>query len=128
MVNYQSPARLDQVFHALSDPTRRALLGRLGRGEATVTELAAPFSTSLPAISKHLKVLEQAGLLRREVRGREHHCRLEPAPLRSALAWIGFYRKFWEERLDALEDLFTGGPAEDRPRPGDHRVRRRNRP
>jgi DNA-binding transcriptional ArsR family regulator len=124
MVN-STPA-LDRVFHALADPTRRALLTRLSRGDATVGELAEPFATSLPAISKHLKVLEQAGLLSRDVRGREHHCRLVPGPLRTAGEWIGYYRRFWNERLDALEELFTGGSIPGRPRTGGRRARHRH--
>jgi len=106
MVN-SSPAQLDRVFHALSDPTRRAMLARLSRGEVTVSSLAAPFKTSLPAISKHLRVLEDAGLVRRDIRGREHHCSLEPRPLRTAAEWIEYHQRFWETRLDALEDLLT---------------------
>ena len=76
-----APDRLDRTFAALADPTRRAMLARLSRGGATVTTLAAPFKTSLPAVSKHLKVLEKAGLIRRDIQGREHHCSLEPRPL-----------------------------------------------
>ena len=106
MVN-SSPAQLDRVFHALSDPTRRAMLARLSKGEATVSTLAAPFQTSLPAISKHLRVLEEAGLVKRDVRGREHHCSLEPRPLKTAAEWIEYHQRFWETRLDALEDLLT---------------------
>ncbi|HEY2806468.1 MAG TPA: metalloregulator ArsR/SmtB family transcription factor [Gemmatimonadales bacterium] len=94
---------LDRVFHALSDPTRRAILGRLVRGPALVTELARPFPTSLAAVSKHLRVLEAAGLLTRRIEGREHHCALRPAPLRGAAEWILFYQKFWDSKLDALE-------------------------
>lgn len=124
MVN-SSPS-LNRVFHALADPTRRALLARLSRGEATVGELAAPFTTSLPAISKHLKVLERAGLLRRQIRGREHHCRLVPASLRPAGEWIIYYQRFWNERLDALEELFTGGPPADHPGSGGRRARHRH--
>jgi DNA-binding transcriptional ArsR family regulator len=106
MVN-SSPAQLNRVFHALSDPTRRAMLARLTRGEATVTSLAAPFTTSLPAVSKHLRVLEKAGLVRRDIRGREHHCSLEPRPLKTAAEWIAYHQHYWETRLDALEDLLT---------------------
>ena len=106
MVN-SSPTQLDRVFHALADPTRRAMLARLTRGEATVTSLAAPFKTSLPAVSKHLRVLEKAGLIKRDIRGREHHCSLEPKPLKTAAEWIAYHRRFWETRLDALEDLLT---------------------
>ena len=106
MVN-SSPAQLDRVFHALSDPTRRAMLARLSKGEATVSTLAAPFQTSLPAISKHLRVLEEAGLVKRDVRGREHHCSLEPRPLKTAAEWIEYHQRFWDTRLDVLEDLLT---------------------
>jgi DNA-binding transcriptional ArsR family regulator len=106
MVN-SSPAQLDRVFHALSDPTRRAMLARLSKGEATVSTLAAPFKTSLPAISKHLRVLEEAGLVKRDVRGREHHCSLEPRPLKTAAEWIEYHERFWESRLDVLEDLLA---------------------
>lgn len=96
---------LDATFAALADPTRRAILNRLRLGEASVTELAEPFSMSLPAVSKHLKVLENAGLI---VRGREAQwrpCRLQAGPLKEAAAWIEDYCRFWEERYDRLEDL-----------------------
>jgi DNA-binding transcriptional ArsR family regulator len=96
-------ARLDAVFGALADRTRRAILGRLSEGSATVTELAAPFAMSLPAASRHLKVLEQAGLIQRDVQGRLHHCHLAPDPLRGADAWLETYRAFWDGRLAALE-------------------------
>ncbi len=109
MVDYSS-APLDRVFQALSDPTRRAILTRLSRGGATVGEVAAPFTTSLNAVSKHLMVLERAGLLRRRVEGREHHLVLDPEPLQDAAKWIAYYREFWERRLDALDTLLTGGP------------------
>ena len=101
MVNY-SAAALDATFGALADGTRRALLARLTKGEATVTELAAPFEVSLPAISKHLRVLEAAGLMSRRIEGREHHCRLAAQPLRQAGDWIAQYRIFWEGQLDRL--------------------------
>jgi DNA-binding transcriptional ArsR family regulator len=97
--------RLDPVFHALGDATRRRMLRELTQGERTVGELAAPFAISLQAASKHIKVLEHAGLIRREVRGRTHLCRLEPGPLASAHDWLSFYERFWTERLDALERL-----------------------
>lgn len=96
--------RLSATFAALSDPTRRAILARLALGETSVTELAEPFEMSLPAVTKHLKVLEKAGLI---IRGREAQwrpCRLEAKPLQEAVGWIEQYRKFWEERLDRLED------------------------
>ncbi len=93
---------LDATLAAMADPTRRAILARLCAGEARVTEIAAPFQMSLNAVSKHVKVLEGAGLVRREVRGREHWLFFEGAPLNEAGAWIEHYRKFWEKRLDAL--------------------------
>jgi DNA-binding transcriptional ArsR family regulator len=103
MVKYYSTA-LDGVFAALADPTRRAIVARLSRGECSVTDLAQPFDISLPAISKHLRVLEGAGLLARRKEGRVHRCRLVARPLRSAEDWIGRYRQFWEKRLDALTE------------------------
>lgn len=103
MVEYSRAAELDRVFSALADPTRRAILRRLTHSSATVKEIAKPFGFSLNAISKHLMVLERAGLLRREVRGREHHCSIEPRPLRKADKWLEQYRQFWEQRMDALE-------------------------
>src|SRR5215813_10302306 len=104
MVNYSPAAAtpLDATFGALSDPTRRAILARLAQGEATVSELAAPFDVSLPAVSKHLRVLESAGLLHREIDGRIHRCRLEPKPMKDAARWIEHYRVFWENQFDAL--------------------------
>ena len=91
------------MFAAVADPTRRAILAGLARKPATVTEIARPFAVSLNAISKHILVLERAGLIRREVVGREHRCSFDPAPLRKASAWITHYRNFWSVRLDALE-------------------------
>jgi DNA-binding transcriptional ArsR family regulator len=96
---------LDAVFHALSDPTRRSMLRRLLAGERTITELAEPCAMSLAAASKHVRVLERAGLVRRTIRGRTHRCRLEPAPLADARAWLERYRRYWTSRLDALETL-----------------------
>ena len=96
--------RLDRTFGALADPTRRAILARLAAGEASVTELAKPFEMSLPAVSKHLKVLEQAGLI---ARGRERQwrpARLEAGPLREVASWTERYRRFWEESYDRLEE------------------------
>ena len=101
MVNYSKA--LDATFGALSDPTRRAILARLAQGQAMVTELAEPFEMSLPAISKHLRVLESAGLLKREIDGRIHRCRLAAEPMKSAAAWIARYQAFWEKQFDALE-------------------------
>ncbi len=94
---------LDRVFTALGHPTRRQILIRLAEGEATVSALAEPFNTSLNAVSKHLKVLENAGLIQREVVGREHYCRLRPHALDEAARWIDYYRNFWATRLDAME-------------------------
>ena len=104
MVDFDSQ-RLDSVFHALSDPTRRRMLAQLAGGGTTVGALASPFAMSLAAASKHVKVLERAGLVHRTVDGRRHVCRLEPAPLASAAAWLRDYERFWSERLDALEAL-----------------------
>ncbi len=101
MVNYSTGA-LDATFGALSDPTRRAILVRLAQGEAMVTELAEPFRVSLPAISKHLRVLESAGLLEREIDGRIHRCRLAAQPMKNAAAWIEQYRAFWELQFNTL--------------------------
>jgi DNA-binding transcriptional ArsR family regulator len=98
-----SADRLDAVFHALSDPTRRQMLHVLAHGERTVGELAAPFRMSLAGAAKHVKMLEHSGLLRRTVRGRTHICRLEPAPLARANEWFRYYKRFWEQSLDALE-------------------------
>ena len=104
MVELLAP-ELDTVFHALGDATRRTMLRRLSLGEQTVSQLAAPFDMSLAAASKHIKVLEGAGLIRREVQGRTHVCRLEPGPLSGAHQWLGFYERFWNTRLDALDRL-----------------------
>ncbi len=94
---------LNGVFQALSDPTRRTILHRLTQGPATVTEIAAPIDMSLNGVSKHLLVLERAGLLRRRITGREHHCYLNAEPLSDAAEWVDHYRRFWESRLDSLE-------------------------
>ena len=96
---------MDSVFHALGDATRRQMLRDLADGERTVGELARPFEMSLAAASKHIKVLEGAGLVRREVKGRTHVCHLDPGPLASAHEWLGFYERFWNSRLDLLEQL-----------------------
>ncbi len=103
MVNRAAVDSLDAVFGALADPTRRAIVERLTGGEASVGELAEPFDMSLPAISKHLTVLEDAGLLARRKDGRVRHCRLIEAPMRDALEWIATYGSFWEDRLDSLD-------------------------
>lgn len=106
----QSPANLDGVFHALADPTRRAMLRTLTSGQRNIGELAAPFSMSFAAASKHVRVLERAGLVHRRIEGRSHICRIEPGPLRAADAWLRFYEGFWTEKLDDLEALLN---AED---------------
>lgn len=119
MVEYS--ARLDRTFTALADPTRRAILARLCEGPLRVTEIAAPFDMSLNAVSKHLKLLERAKLVRRDVRGREHYCSLDARPLSEATDWTAAYRKFWETRLDALERLLLAR------RGAGHKSRRRAR-
>jgi DNA-binding transcriptional ArsR family regulator len=98
------PDALSATFAALSDPTRRAILGRLARGEASVNELAAPFDMTLPAVSKHLKVLERAGLIARGRQAQWRPCRLRAGPLKDAADWVEFYRQFWEESFDRLDD------------------------
>ena len=105
--------RLDRSFAALADPTRRAILQRLASGETTVTELAKPFAISLPAISRHLRVLEAASLIRQERAGNFRRCRLDPDGLKTAAAWLDFYRQFWSESFDRLgEHLKTAaGPS-----------------
>lgn len=107
---------LSVTFAALADPTRRAILARLMSGEAPVTELAAPFDMSLPAVTKHLKVLENAGLI---VRGREAQwrpCRLDAGPLKDAAEWLDHYRRFWEQRLDRLDDYLRKLQAKEKRR------------
>ncbi len=106
----QPPASLDRVFHALADPTRRAMLRSLAGGERNITELATPFAMSFVAASKHVRVLESAGLVHRRIEGRSHRCRLEPAPLAAADGWLRFYERLWTERFDALDALLE---AED---------------
>src|SRR5215218_1881770 len=95
--------QLDGVFHALGDATRRRMLRELAEGERTVGQLAEPYAMSLAAASKHIKALETAGLIRREVKGRTHVCRLEPGPLASAHEWLSYYEGFWTVSLDRLE-------------------------
>jgi DNA-binding transcriptional ArsR family regulator len=109
MVN--QTARMDAVFHALANGARRDILRRLAEGERTVGDLAEPLTMTLAAVSKHIKVLERAGLVRQTIAGRRHMCRLEATPLAPASAWLRFYERHWEERLDALEILFrTSSP------------------
>jgi DNA-binding transcriptional ArsR family regulator len=95
---------LSATFSALADPTRRAILARLASGEASVTQLAQPFEMSMPAVSKHLKVLERAGLIARGRDAQWRPCRLEPAPLKDVAEWVGHYRRFWEQNLDRLDE------------------------
>lgn len=104
MVEY-SEKRLDKTFAALSNPTRRSLMERLAAGEATVTELADPYPMSLAAVSKHLQVLEAAGLVRRRVQGRQHHLSLNPERLASAVDWLSHFSDFWDVSLNTLETL-----------------------
>jgi DNA-binding transcriptional ArsR family regulator len=101
--------RLDSTFAAVADPTRRAILDALTRGEAPVGELAAPFDMSFQAVSKHIGVLAGAGLVEREKQGRIQLCRLAAAPLRDANEWTGDYRRFWERQLDSLDDFLQRG-------------------
>jgi DNA-binding transcriptional ArsR family regulator len=107
MVEHLRSTELDRVFSALADPTRRAILRRLSDRPATINEIAKPFRVSLNAISKHVMTLERAGMLRREVRGRQHYCWIEPAPLREANEWLEHYRQFWERRLESFEAYVT---------------------
>ena len=109
MVEYQT-SQLDSIFHALGDATRREMLGHLASGERTVSQLAEPYAMSLAAASKHIKALEAAGLVKRDVRGRTHICRLNAGPLANAHQWLAYYEIFWTNRLDALEVLLK---AED---------------
>jgi DNA-binding transcriptional ArsR family regulator len=99
-----APDHLSSTFAALADPTRRAILARLASGEASVTELAEPFEMSLPAVSKHLKVLERAGLIARGREAQWRPCKLDAQPLKDAADWIEHYRKFWTESFDRLDD------------------------
>jgi DNA-binding transcriptional ArsR family regulator len=113
---------LDATFAALADPTRRAILARLARGEATVGELAEPFAMSQPGVSKHLRVLEHAGLITRRREAQRRPCRLEAGPLKSAMEWLANYRAYWEasyQRLDALlDELQTGDGPDAAPKHG----------
>lgn len=113
MVEYKTSS-LDAVFHALADPTRRAMLRTLCAQPLPVGELAAPFEISLAAVSKHIQVLERAGLIRRTVTGRTHLCELDAAPLHAGMEWIRHYEQFWQQRVDALEALLK---TEDLSRP-----------
>jgi DNA-binding transcriptional ArsR family regulator len=105
---------MSTTFAALADPTRRAILGRLAHGEMSVTELAAPFKMSLPGISKHLKVLEHAGLIARGREAQWRPCRLKAGPLKDASAWIDQYRKFWDDSFDRLDEYLKELQAKER--------------
>jgi DNA-binding transcriptional ArsR family regulator len=106
--------KLSTTFAALADPTRRAILGKLSRGEKSVTELAKPFKMSLPAVSKHLKVLERAGLIERGREAQWRPCRLKPRRLKQAADWLDAYRQFWEQSLDRLEDYLRELQAKEK--------------
>jgi DNA-binding transcriptional ArsR family regulator len=116
-VQQMQPDRLSRTFSALADPTRRAILARLASGEASVTELAEPFDMSLPAISKHLKVLERAGLITRGREAQWRPCRLQPRPLKNAADWLDHYRVFWEHSLDRLEGYLRELQGKDKEKP-----------
>lgn len=120
------PSRLDATFAALADPTRRAILARLAQGEASVAEIGEPFAMSQPAISKHLKVLELAGLIRRGRDAQRRPCRLEPAPLAQANAWLERYRTLWEGRFEALDVLLADLQAAEKAASRKPRTRRRS--
>ena len=115
MLNYMVDqiADMDAIFQALANGARRDMLGRLAETDLTVGELAEPLTMTLAAASKHIKVLERVGLVRQTVSGRRHVCHLEPMPLASAAAWLRFYERHWEERLDDLEHLFDSEPTGD---------------
>jgi DNA-binding transcriptional ArsR family regulator len=115
---------LSATFSALADPTRRAILMRLAEGEASVGELAKPFDLSLPTVSRHLKVLEEASLIERQKDAQWRRCRLTPEPLRTADEWIGRYRAFWEQRLDALARYLADSQAKTKARGRTRRVKR----
>ena len=121
MVIQNSPP-LDRVFHALADGTRRQIVERLARGERTVMDLAGDFTISQPAVTKHLNVLAQAGIITRRREGRLRYCRLRPASLQGSLAWLARYRRLWNDRLDALEGLLAEELArqEEHPDARDH--------
>jgi DNA-binding transcriptional ArsR family regulator len=120
-MNAHRPDPLSATFAALADPTRRAILARLAMGEATVTQLAAPFQMSLPGVSKHLKVLQRAGLIDQGRDAQWRPCRLEVEPLRDVATWVEQYRRFWEESFDRLDDylreLQTQENQNDHPKP-----------
>ena len=116
-----TPDTLSNTFSALADPTRRAILARLALGELSVTELAQPFEMSMPAISKHLKVLEHAGLIARGRDAQWRPCSLKAAPLKDAAEWLERYRRFWEESFDRLDDYLRELQAREKPRGPKHK-------
>jgi DNA-binding transcriptional ArsR family regulator len=122
------PDPLSATFAALADPTRRAILARLALGEATVTELAAPFDISLPGISKHLKVLQRAGLIEQGRQAQWRPCRLQPAPLRNVADWVGQYRRHWEESFERLDAYLRELQDNEQQGKGDDDARDPNRP
>jgi DNA-binding transcriptional ArsR family regulator len=122
------PDPLSATFAALADPTRRAILARLALGEATVTELAAPFDMSLPGISKHLKVLQRAGLIEQGRQAQWRPCRLQPAPLRGVADWVGQYRRHWEESFERLDAYLRELQEGQKQVKGDDNARDPNRP
>jgi DNA-binding transcriptional ArsR family regulator len=126
MVEYAT-SQLDEVFGAVADPTRRAILARLATSEARVTEIAEAFPISLNATSKHIKVLERAGLVRRDIYGRDHVLSLNAEPMADAVAWMEFYRGFWESRLSALEQFVKTKRKAVRPTKQDPPDRRKSR-
>ena len=111
MVNYMD-VKLSSVFSALSDPTRRAMLQRLSQGEMSVADLSRPFAITKSAITKHVKILENTGLLERRIEGRTHFCKLNPLPIRQASEWIRFYEQYWNDKFDALDAYLS---QEDEP-------------
>jgi DNA-binding transcriptional ArsR family regulator len=119
--------RLDATFAALADPTRRAILARLASGEASVTDLAEPFAMSQPAISKHLKVLERAGLISRTRQAQRRPCRLQAERLKSIAEWVGSYRQFWEASFKRLDDYLEELQTKEKPR-GSKQARNHRRP
>jgi DNA-binding transcriptional ArsR family regulator len=121
------PDRLSATFAALADPTRRAILARLASGESSVTDLAAPFDMSLPAVSKHLKVLERAGLIARGREAQWRPCRIEPRALKEVDDWLERYRRFWEQSFDRLDDYLSKLQAKEKRHGRDNNAKRRDR-
>jgi DNA-binding transcriptional ArsR family regulator len=128
MARRMSPDRLSLTFAALADPTRRAILARLSAGETSVGELARPFAMSLPAVSKHLKVLERSGLIARGRAAQWRPCRLEAAPMKGAVDWLGHYRRFWEQSFDRLDDYLRKLQADQPATKGKSHARKRKQP